>query len=110
MMAQAPVITMRVQVRWGPMLRLLMSRATEYLKRAAAQTWKQAWKNRAEAAFGFALLAGWALVTWPIATLLSPLVWPFSAGIALLLLVCGWRMLWTIASHGLYSLSKGDGK
>ncbi|MEA3244808.1 MAG: hypothetical protein U9Q74_01500 [Gemmatimonadota bacterium] len=53
----------------------------------------------------FALLGGWALITWGIAILTAPVAWIFSGG-ALLLSLAGWRMLWEIASRGLYAMTR----
>lgn len=67
------------------------------------------WKARAEILTASALLAGWALLTHGIALLTTPKVWPLSAGL-LLLSLCGYRLLWAIASHGLYMLALKDVK
>lgn len=60
---------------------------------------------RAEILLSAAMLGGWALVTLGIAQLTTPKVWPLSGGL-LLLSAGGWRMLATIAMHGLYSLTR----
>lgn len=52
-----------------------------------------------------ALLSGWALLTWGVASLLVWQVWPISAGL-LLLALFGFGFLGTIAREGLYLLSK----
>lgn len=65
-----------------------------------------AWAVRAELLTSAALLAGWALLTWGVALLTSPKVWPLSAGL-LLLSLCGWRFLGAIAWAGLYTLTRG---
>jgi ABC-type glycerol-3-phosphate transport system permease component len=59
----------------------------------------------AELLAALAMLGGWALLTWGVVLLTTPKAWPLSGG--LLLLSCaGWRLLWTIATHGLYSLTR----
>jgi hypothetical protein len=58
-----------------------------------------------EALLVVAILGGWGLLTWGLALLTTPKVYPISGG--LLLLSCaGWRMLWAIASDGLYTLTR----
>jgi hypothetical protein len=52
-----------------------------------------------------ALLGGWALITAAIAALTSPLAWLFSGGL-LLISLGGWKLLWALASNGLYTLIK----
>lgn len=60
----------------------------------------------AELAAGVALVAGWLLVTWALASMLRTWqVWPLSAGLALLSLF-GWRVLRVIALDGLYALTR----
>jgi hypothetical protein len=51
------------------------------------------------------LLGGWALITAAIAALTSPLAWLFSGGL-LLISLGGWKLLWALASNGLYTLIK----
>ena len=65
------------------------------------------WRIRAELSLSIALLAGWFLLTWGIVLLTTPKVWPLSAGV-LLLSLCGWRLLWTVCSQGLYSLTREE--
>ncbi len=65
------------------------------------------WRIRAEILLSLALLTGWAALTWGIALLTTPKVWPLSVGV-LLLSLCGWRLLWTVFSHGLYSLTREE--
>ena len=60
---------------------------------------------RAEILVSAAMLGGWALLTYGIALLTTPKVWPISGGL-LLLSAGGWRLLWTIVSYGLYSLTR----
>lgn len=60
-----------------------------------------------DALFVMALLGGWTLLTWGLAALLSWKVWPISFGL-FLLSCCGWRMLWVLASQGLYALSQSE--
>lgn len=53
-----------------------------------------------------ALLAGWSLLSWAIASLTRTWeVWPISAGIFLLSLF-GWRYLYVMARDGLYALTR----
>jgi hypothetical protein len=52
-----------------------------------------------------ALLGGWTLITAAIAALTSPLAWLFSGGL-LLISLGGWKLLWALASNGLYTLIK----
>lgn len=63
----------------------------------------------AETAAALLLLSGWALVTWGLALLLTPKVWPLSAGL-LLLSLFGWRFLYVIAREGLYRLTRDPEK
>ena len=63
------------------------------------------WRTRDELLLTLAILGGWALLTWGVVLFTTPKVWPLSGG--LLLLSCaGWRMLWTVASYGLYGLTR----
>jgi hypothetical protein len=66
---------------------------------------RRAWRELVTAA---AILAGWLALTWGLAQLCRPaVVWALS--IALLLFsAAGWRLLFTIAVHGLYSLTTED--
>jgi hypothetical protein len=52
-----------------------------------------------------ALLAGWLLITWGVASLVGWRAWPFSLG-TLCLSCAGWRLLVTIARDGLYALTR----
>lgn len=62
---------------------------------------------RAELLVSCAMLLGWALVTLALGRIGRPdVVWPFSAGAALLGL-CGWRFLLQITRDGLYVLTRG---
>lgn len=61
---------------------------------------------RAELLTAGAFLAGWALLTWAIARLTAPEAWLVSAGL-LLLSLGGWKLLWTVITEGLYTLTKG---
>jgi hypothetical protein len=61
----------------------------------------------AEILTALAVLAGWALLTWPVAALLSVWVWPVSGGVLLLSCV-GWRLIGVIAWQGLYALTRDD--
>ena len=53
-------------------------------------------------ALGF--VSGWGLVTWGLAELLTPWVWPLSGG-ALCLSLVGWRLIRQVIGEGLYKLS-----
>lgn len=64
-------------------------------------------RTRAEILLSVALLGGWALVTYGIAALSTPLAWPISGGF-LLLSLCGWRFLGTLFLRGLYDLTRED--
>lgn len=52
-----------------------------------------------------ALVGGWALLTWGVARLTAPVAWVFSAGL-LLVSLGGWRLLWEVATRGLYALTR----
>lgn len=52
-----------------------------------------------------ALLGGWLLLTAGLVALTSPLAWWFSGGL-LLLSLAGWKLLWTLATTGLYTLTR----
>lgn len=60
-----------------------------------------------EIAVSASAIAGWALCTWTLASLVSAWAWPLSGGLFLLSL-CGWRFLAVVAWVGLYSLSRDD--
>lgn len=64
------------------------------------------WRIRSELLVAIALLAGWSLITYGVAALTAPIAWAFSSGL-LLMLLCGWRLLWRVFSDGLYDLSRG---
>lgn len=51
------------------------------------------------------IVGGWALVTYGLASLTVPEVWPLSGGLALLSLA-GWGHLRQIVSLGLYTLTR----
>lgn len=72
-----------------------------------------AWALRAEAAAVLALMAGWSLVWWGLSDILArwiPQGGFLAIGAGLFLMSCfGWRMLRTIATVGLYALTRtGD--
>jgi hypothetical protein len=59
-----------------------------------------------EISAALALLAGWSLITWSIASFSRTWqVWPLSAGL-LLLSLFGWRFFYTMARDGLYALTR----
>lgn len=62
---------------------------------------------RREILVSLAVLGGWTLLTWGVASLLVWQVWPISFGV-LLLALAGFRFLGTIATRGLYVLSGAD--
>lgn len=67
------------------------------------------WARRAELAVFLAAAGGWAAITHAIGRLVRPdVVWPISLGLFLLSL-CGWRLLYTVADAGLYTLTR-EGK
>jgi hypothetical protein len=55
-------------------------------------------------ATGVALVLGWLLITAGL-PFRPRIVWPVSLGL-LLITAAGWRLLFTIGSHGLYALTK----
>lgn len=66
---------------------------------------RRLWALWAELLTVLAIVAGWASLTWGLARLLTPTVWPLSAGLALLS-IAGWRLLGELAWRGLYVLTK----
>ena len=72
------------------------------------------WGNRAELASVAALVIGWSALWWGIGVILGrwipqSAVWGIAGG--LFLLSCfGWRLLRTIATVGLYALTRGQSK
>ena len=52
-------------------------------------------------------LGGWALLTWGVAALTSPLAWRFSAGLLLVALV-GLKPLATVVLEGVERLSRSE--
>lgn len=59
----------------------------------------------AELLLGASLVLGWGCLTWGIAALTTPHVWPISAGLFFLSL-CGWRFLAELFGRGLYTLTR----
>ena len=55
------------------------------------------------------ILAGWASLTWGLASLLVWQVWPISFGL-LLLSVVGWKHMATLFGEGLYTLSRNPSR
>lgn len=70
---------------------------------------KSAWYRRfmAEILTAVVAVAGWLLVTWGLAELLTVWVWPISLG-ALLLGLTGWRFVWRLLVDGFYVLTKRE--
>lgn len=70
------------------------------------------WDLRAELLASLALLAGWLLITHSL-TLMAPAwfdqIWALSIGV-LLVSLAGWRLLWAIATTGLYALTREKGE
>ncbi len=54
---------------------------------------------------GLAILTGWVLVTWGLASLLVWEVWAISGGL-FLLSAAGWKHLRALFGEGLYALSQ----
>lgn len=75
-----------------------MSRSFAETRHALAKLWR-------ELLLAIALLTGWLLITAGVAQLTSAIAWLFSIGL-LLLLLCGWRLVWRLFSDGLYDLSR----
>ena len=74
-------------------------------RRQAAAEWL-ATLPWAEIAAALALLVGWSLITWAIASFSRTWqVWPLSAGLFLLSLF-GWKYFGVMARDGLYTLTR----
>jgi hypothetical protein len=56
-----------------------------------------------------AFVGGWALLTAGVAALTSSLAWLFSGGL-LLISLGGWKLLWKLATSGLYALTRAPGR
>lgn len=82
-----------------------MARRVERAWKAVLRTLATVWGARAEIAVSLAILSGWALVTWAVASLLVWQVWPLSGGLFLLSLA-GVKLLRRIAADGLYDLTR----
>lgn len=63
--------------------------------------------HAAEVLVSAAILGGWAALTAAVAILTAPVAWLFSLAV-LLFSLAGWKLLWTLASEGLYTLSRED--
>lgn len=61
--------------------------------------------NGGRTAHGTAILAGWGLVTWGIASLTAWQIWPISGGLFLLSLA-GWGTLRVLFTSGIYALAR----
>lgn len=93
----------RLGVRW----RQLGMRVHD-TRRALSRPIVVVWAARAELAVFVGAVGGWCALTVGVARLVRPdIVWPLSLGI-LSLSLCGWRLLATVAQHGLYALSRED--
>lgn len=80
-----------------------LPRLVRWRRAAAALPW-------AELAAASALVVGWLLVTWAVASLLGVWqVYPLSAGLFALSMF-GWRYLYVMAREGLYTLTRGSGR
>lgn len=74
------------------------------MRRRLAWIWSEG-----RTAHSLVILGGWALLTWGVADLTVPQVWPISGGLFLLSLA-GWGHLRVVAVAGLYTLKRmGDG-
>lgn len=62
-------------------------------------------KARAEIALSFAIVSGWALLTFGAAQFVGHRVWPISAGL-LAFSLCGWQYLGKLFFKGLYALTR----
>ena len=74
---------------------------------ASVRVWRGVAALHAELLTSTATLLGWTLITFGIADLTAPVAWSFSIGL-LLLLLCGWRLLWRVFRDGLYDLTRGS--
>jgi hypothetical protein len=88
-MARVPDLTVRVRVVGLGLVRILLA------LRAALP----------ELLTAGAFIAGWSLITAGIVALTSPLAWLFSGGL-LALSLGGWKLLWALATNGLYALTR----
>lgn len=64
------------------------------------------WRYRGEILHSLAILGGWTLVSWGLASLLVWQAWPISGGL-LLLSLAGWGHLRVVFHSGLYRLTRG---
>lgn len=95
-MATAADITIRVH-----------DQATAALRRIArGLTATRAWPW-SETLTATAFIGGWLLITAGIAALTSRVAWLFSLGV-LLISLGGWRLLWRMATDGLYALTREE--
>ncbi len=62
-----------------------------------------------EALQALGILAGWASITWGVASLLVWQVWPISGGVFVLSVV-GWKHMTTLFGEGLYVLTRKTGR
>lgn len=77
------------------------------MRRPFARLLERAIGLRAELGTAAAILTGWALLTWAVASLTAWQAWPVSGGL-LLLSSAGWRLVWRVAVDGLYTLTRED--
>lgn len=76
------------------------------LRAAVSPLARAVWSVRAELLHNGAIVFGWTLVTWGVATLIDVWqVWPISGGL-LLLSLAGWGHLRVLFSAGIYALTR----
>lgn len=71
--------------------------------RLALWVTRTVWGARAAVLHVGAIVGGWLLLTWGVASLLVPAVWPISGGLFLLSLA-GWGHLRVLFGRGVYAL------
>lgn len=80
-------------------------RITRAIMRMSTRISTSARRLRAELLLAAAIVAGWGLLTWAVASLIGWRAWPVAGGL-LLLSGAGWRLLFNIARDGLYALTR----
>jgi hypothetical protein len=92
-------LKIRIRVDAGAALRSL-AQLTRALELIAATR-----RALPEIATATAFITGWLLITKGVADLTRPAVWPISIGL-LFMSLCGWRLIRTVFTAGLYALSQ----